>query len=92
MAIFVRVLVVLKSRSFFLVIDAKVAILADPFGVKSAIVMFTFEGFLSSSLGVIAVLAHSVGVVWHIIMATLSDLVSVLLFLYTLCFMKRVFF
>lgn len=50
MTVFVGALGVLESRSLLLVVNAKVAILADPLGVKSAIVMFTLESFLSSSL------------------------------------------
>lgn len=41
--------------------------------------MFTFEGFLGPALRMVAVLAHSVGIVGHVIMTAFGYLVSVLL-------------
>lgn len=79
MAFFVVALVVLDSGSLLFVIDAEITILADAFGVKGALGVFTFEGFLGPALRMITVLTHSIGIVGHVIMTAFGDLVSVLL-------------
>lgn len=67
--------------SFLLVINAEVAILADTFSIQGSVYMFALKGFLGSTLGVVAVLAHAVSIVGHVVVAALGDLVAVLLLL-----------
>ena len=62
-------------------VDAEVAVLADAFGVERSVGVLALGGFLSPALSVVAVLTHSIGVVWLVIVAALGDLVSVLLLL-----------
>ena len=63
-----------------LVVLTEVAVLADTLGVEQAVSVLAFCGKLSSTFGVIAVLAHSVGVVGFIMVAALVDLLAVLLY------------
>lgn len=41
--------------------------------------MFAFEGLLGPTFRMVAVLTHSVGVVWHFVVTTFCDLMSMLL-------------
>jgi hypothetical protein len=63
------------------VVDAEVAVLANTLCVKGSINMFAFRSLLGPAFCVIAILAHSICVVWLIVMPAFCDLVSVLLLL-----------
>lgn len=73
-------------------IDAEVAVLTDSFCVQGPVSVFTLSSLLCSSLGVIAVLAHTVSIIRHVVMAALGDFMSVLLLLYSLGLGKNAFF
>lgn len=62
-----------------LVVLTEVAVLADALGVEQTVRMLAFGGKLSSTFGVVAVLAHAVGVVGFIMVAALVNLLAVLL-------------
>lgn len=52
-------------------VNRKVAVLAETLGVKNPIRVATVEGLLGPALGVVTVLAHSVGIVGFASVATL---------------------
>ena len=67
------------AAALLLVVDAKVAILADSFGIKGAVGVLTFSCQLCAAFGVIAVFAHPVGIVLFTSMSALRYHFSVFL-------------
>jgi ABC-type nickel/cobalt efflux system permease component RcnA len=61
------------------VIDAQVAVLADALGVQGTVFVLTLCCQLSAPLGVIAIFAHSVGIVLFISVTALRNNFSMLL-------------
>lgn len=53
----------LLTASLLFVVDAQVAVLADSLGVKGTLSVLAFGSQLCAALGMITVLAHSVGIV-----------------------------
>ena len=64
-------------------INAKVAVLADAFGIQSAVIVSTFSCKLCAALCMIAIFAHSVGIVLFGIVGALSDYFAMFLENYT---------
>lgn len=53
----------LLGRPFLLMIDGKVAVLADTLSIESSVTVLALVRLLSSSSSVVAVLTHAVGIV-----------------------------
>jgi hypothetical protein len=52
-------------------VNAQVAVLADPLGIKGSIMVLALAGLLGSAFGMVAILAHAVGIVLLASMITL---------------------
>jgi hypothetical protein len=59
-----------------LVVDAKITILTKSFCIKSPIVMAASESHLSSTFRVVAILAHTISIVFFIMVAAFKDVFS----------------
>ena len=70
--------------SLAFVVNREIAVLAQTLSIQSSIWMRTFESFLSSSFGVVAVFAHSIGIVGFRAMSTLRNILSMFLLLNSL--------
>jgi hypothetical protein len=62
-SIFFLSLLYFLAASLLLMVDTKVAVFADAFGIECAVAVFTFSCELGAALGMIAIFAHSIGVV-----------------------------
>jgi hypothetical protein len=62
-SIFFLSLLFLLATSLLLMVDTKVAVFADAFGIECAVAVFAFSCELCAALGMITIFAHSVGVV-----------------------------
>jgi hypothetical protein len=60
------------------VVKTEIAVFADPFGVEGPFQMLTLESLLGSATSMIAILAHSIGIVLLIGMGAFGYLMSVL--------------
>lgn len=74
--------------SFTLMVNWEIAVLAQPLGVECSIWVLALEGLLGPTLGVVAVFAHTVGIVGLSCMGTFGNILSVFLFLDSLSLAK----